>query len=118
MKKLTTNQWLLVGGTVAIIWILFGKKKMNATNIKKEIEKDLGSKTGGIKSIPEKYNKICEEKYQQWLEVSKVSRFGSPEARDKAKKEILGDCFDYTPVKSSIPTNLVLPLEKTAIITR
>ncbi len=118
MKKLTTTQWLLVGGTVALIWMLFSKKKMNATEIKKEIEKDLGSETGGVKTAPSEFSKVCEQKYQKWNQLSKVSKFGSLEEREKARKEVLGECIDYNPKTFDLKTGLISPVTKTAQITR
>ena len=112
MKKLTTNQWLLIGGTVALIWVLYNKNKMTASQIKDEIKNDL-SGTGGLKPAPTKPSVAeCKERNAKWLEVSKTTRWGSEEQMNKARKEILGECLQAS--------SLTQPFDKSvmAIVTR
>lgn len=114
MKKLTTTQWLLVGGTVALLWMLYGKKKMNATQIKEEIQDDL-SGTGGVKPalgvVPTPNSKECKERQLKWQEIAKTTRWASKEDMEKARKQVLGDC-DMTsyakPLTKSQPIKAVM----------
>lgn len=114
MKNLTTNQWLLLGGTIALIYLLFGKNKMKASEIKEEIQKDLGE-TGGLKPIPQMTTKSdCAELEKKWLQYSMTVKFTSLGERERQKREFMGDCYKPS-VKGISP---FLPTEKIAIVTR
>lgn len=137
MKKLTTNQWLLLGGTVALIYLLYSKRPKKASEIKDELLNENGQNatkkpvveklpqvkkpilqtgTGGAKPMPTKPIQIkpdprCANAYKRWMEYSKSRKFGSMDEMEKTKAKFLGDC--YTP-----SSGVVADTPRTGIISR
>ena len=122
MKKLTTNQLLMAGGVIALVWILYKKKKAkNGSDMIKDAlngqipdvsvsDGDKGTSepvkdilTGSVKT------KSCKQAMAEFKKIAMTSRM-SKEALQKLQKEMLKGCIGAMPMPTKpLPTKPTLP---------
>ena len=112
MKKLTTNQMLIGGGVIALIYILYKKKKgQNGSDMIQDAlneqipdvsvsDGDKGT-SEPVKSIPtgETKYKSCYQAMAEFKKIAMTSRM-SKEALKKLQKEMLKGCIGAMPMPS------------------
>ena len=119
MKKFTTNQWLLLGGAIGIVYILYKKRKNKGSDL---IEEALdvvsnggagggtrpmeGYETGGIKPMPSNPTTTvtqgtgivpdkmlrCRQLINDWNVIESKTTWENKDAMLKARASFLGAC--------------------------
>jgi|TARA_R110000744_G_scaffold361989_1_gene469955 hypothetical protein len=119
MKKFTTNQWLLLGGAIGIVYILYKKRKNKGSDL---IEEALdvvsnggagggtrpmeGYETGGIKPMPSNPSTTvtqgtgiipdkmlrCRQLINDWNVIESKTTWENKDAMLKARASFLGAC--------------------------
>lgn len=119
MKKLTTNQWLLLGGAIGIVYILYKKRENKGSDL---IEEALdvvsnggagggtrpmeGYETGGIKPMPSNPSTTvtqgtgiipdkmlrCRQLINDWNVIESKTTWKNKDAMLKARASFLGAC--------------------------
>ena len=111
MKKLTTNQMLIGGGVIALIYILYKKKKSkNGSEMIKdalnevEAEDDIADVSvsdgdKGTSEPPKGGQKAYKQALAEFKKIAMTSRM-SKEALQKLQKEMLKGCIGAMPMPS------------------
>ena len=119
MKKLTTNQMLIGGGVIALIYILYKKKKAkNGSEMIKdalnevEAEDDIADVSvsdgdKGTSEPPKGGQKSCKQAMAEFKKIAMTSRM-SKEALQKLQNEMLKGCIGAMPMPSK-PIKFQLP---------
>ena len=119
MKKFTTNQWLLLGGVIGIVYILYKKRENKGSDL---IEEALdvvsnggagggtrpmeGYETGGIKPMPSNPSTTvtqgtgiipdkmlrCRQLINDWNVIESKTTWKNKDAMLKARASFLGAC--------------------------
>ena len=119
MKKFITNQWLLLGGAIGIVYILYKKRKNKGSDL---IEEALdvvsnggagggtrpmeGYETGGIKPMPSNPSTTvtqgtgivpdkmlrCRQLINDWNVIESKTTWENKDAMLKARASFLGAC--------------------------
>ncbi len=126
MKKLTTNQLLMAGGVIALVWILYKKKKAKngSDMIKDALNGDLPdvSVSDGDKGTSEPVDDIptgsikkksCKQAMTEFKKIAMTSRM-TKEALQKLQTEMLKGCIGAMPMPTKpypkpYPTKPTLP---------
>jgi hypothetical protein len=119
MKKLTTNQMLIGGGVIALIYILYKKKKAkNGSEMIKdalnevEAEDDIADVSvsdgdKGTSEPPKGGQKSCKQAMAEFKKIAMTSRM-SKESLQKLQTEMLKGCIGAMPMPSK-PIKFQLP---------
>jgi|EP01052_Picozoa_sp_SAG31_P007464 hypothetical protein len=114
MKKLTTNQLLMAGGVIALIYILYKKKKAkngsemiqdalsnSSTTVQADDSEPVSVSDGdkGTSEPPKGGQKSCKQAMAEFKKIAMTSRM-SKEALNKLQKEMLKGCIGYMPMPS------------------